>query len=149
LAEITYCIISLSKRDPRFTNETLPGVKNWLNVEKRAQEPYFFHDIKPIRVSKGSKLLFSFQAKLFGIATTKTNVEEVPQEIQEERRRRDNYVYQHFMVLDSESIELFQKEVPKKEIKRVLKINCDRPFRYLTEARYNRILEMGGLPKQK
>jgi hypothetical protein len=123
----------------------MAGVKRWLTTEKRAEEPYLFHDVKPRRVIAGSRLLFSFEAKLFGIATAKTNVEDIPPQIQEDRRRRGEYVYKHSIVFEGCSIDLLPSEVAKKHIKRSLKINCDRPFRYLKRDQYNRILGMGGL----
>jgi hypothetical protein len=146
MADIIYCLFSLSRRDPRFANETLAGVKKWLDKEKRAEEPYLFHAVKPRKVTKGSKLLFSFEAKVFGKAIAKSDVEDIPVRQQEAWRREGKYVYKYSIVFDSTSIGLLRVEVTKKEIEEVLEIDCDRPFRYLTKAQYNKILEMGGLP---
>ena len=126
----------------------MAGVKRWLSIDKKAEEPYLFHDVKPNRVFADSKLLFSFEAKLFGKAVAKTNVKEITDEIQEKRIKKGEYVYKHSIVFKAESIALLQRELPKKEIKQKLKINCDRPFRYLTKAEYNKILKLGGLPPE-
>ena len=69
-----YCLFSLSRRDSRFADATFAGVKKWLDKEKRAEEPYLFQAKKPRKVTQGSKVLFSFEAKVFGKATAKTNV---------------------------------------------------------------------------
>ncbi len=148
MVDIIYCLFSLSRRDPRFANETLAGVKKWLDKEKRAGEPYLFHAVKPRKVTKGSKLLFSFEAKVFGKATAKTEVENIPIKQQEAWRREGKYIYKHSIVFDSMSIGLLKVEVTKKEIEERLGINCDRPFRYLTKVQYNKILKMGGLPPE-
>lgn len=142
------CIISLSRRDPRFTDETLDGVRIWLLKEKKSGEPYLFHKVKPRRVRANSRLFFSFEAQLFGKAVAKKDIEKIPDEIQKERERRNLYVYKHSMVIASEPIDLFPELVLKRDIERKLKINCDRPFRYLTRTEYNQILKMAKLPPE-
>jgi len=65
------CVISLSKRSG-FVD--MPSTVKWL-IDKR-EDPYLFHYKPRDGLAKGSTVLFSFEAKIFGRARVKRGVEE-------------------------------------------------------------------------
>lgn len=143
LTEKTYCLLSLSKKDERFRCSNLADVTNsWLLKEKKAEVPYLFAEKSPRRLEAGSKLLFSFDAQIFGIATAKTGIENISLEQQEIWRKKGIHVYKHSMTLRGTSVKLLTKVVSKKEVTDKLGIKFGQVFRYLTKDEYNAILEM-------
>jgi hypothetical protein len=134
-------LFSLSREDERFAQENLQGVENWLIKDKKAEEPYLFAGKTPRLVSAGSKLLFSFDAQVFGKAIAKTDVDPVPLEEQEKRRKAGRYVYKNSIVLKGASCQLLKNYPAKQEIKEKLGVTCGRVFTYLTESQYNAIID--------
>jgi hypothetical protein len=143
LTEETYCLLSLSRKDERFKCSSLADVtNNWLLKEKKAEVPYLFAEKSPRRLEAGSKLLFSFEAQIFGKATTKTGVENVSLEQQENWRKKGIHVYKHSITLRGTSVKQLTKTVSKKQITEKLGIKFGQVFRYLTKDEYNAILQM-------
>jgi hypothetical protein len=87
-------------------------------------------------------VLFSFDAQIFGQATVKEDVQEVPFEEQETRRKMGKTVYKHSMVLNGSSIEIFPYNPTKKEIAEKLDIHFGQVFKYLNWNQYQEILRM-------
>jgi len=110
--------------------------------EKKLEDPYLFSGKSPRRVGAGSKVLFSFEAQVFGKATAKSDVEDISFEEQEKRRQLGKCVYKHSIVFEGSTVKLLQNTVAKKKITEKLGIEFGEVFRYLTKDEYNAILRM-------
>lgn len=90
----------------------------------------------------GSIMLFSFEAKIFGQATTKGTIKEIPLEEQKARRKAKKTVYKHFVNLDPKTIKIFPRKPTKKEISNKLNKNFSPLITYFTYNEYQIILKM-------
>lgn len=142
LTETTYCLFSLSRKDEAFTTATFAEVKKWLVEQKKSGEPYLFAGMKPRRVRENSKLLFSFEGKVFGKATADTDVIPVLPKEQELRRKQGKHVYKHSIILKESSVNLLNNDVLKKRITQKIGKTFSRVFTYFTKEQYEAILEM-------
>jgi len=107
------------------------------------EKPYYFAEKSPKDgLPPGSIVLFSFDARIFGKATVKEDVKEVPFEEQEARRKMGKPVYRHSMILNGASIELLPYNPTKKEIAEKLEIRFGQVFKYLDLKQYQEILKM-------
>jgi hypothetical protein len=135
------CIFSLSERDEAFAHEDLERAKAWLTTKDK-EEPYYFAEMSPKRLPSHSKVLFSFNARIFGEAVTKEDVKSVPFEEQEARRKRGRPVYKHSVVFKRGSVEIFPYNPTKKEITEKLDVQFGQVFRYINQKQYDEIVRM-------
>jgi hypothetical protein len=115
--------------------------KTWLTTKDR-EEPYYFAEKSPRRLPASSKVLFSFDTRIFGKAVTKEDVEDVPIEEQEARRKAGRTVYKHSVIFKRGSVEIFPYDPTKKEITEKLGIQFNRIFTYITQGQYDKIVKM-------
>jgi len=141
LAEKKICVFSLSERDEAFSHKNMERAKSWL-INKDEKLCYFAEKSPKGGLPSGSIVLFSFDAQIFGQATVKEDVQEVPFEEQETRRKMGKTVYKHSMVLNGSSIEIFPYNPTKKEIAEKLDIHFGQVFKYLNWNQYQEILRM-------
>jgi len=141
LTEKKICIFSLSERDEAFAHEDMERAKAWLTTKDK-EEPYYFAEKSPKRLSAPSKVLFSFDARIFGEAVTKEDVKDVPFEEQEARRKMGRPVYKHSVVFKRGSVEIFPYNPTKKEITEKLGILFGQVFKYINQKQYNEIVKM-------
>jgi hypothetical protein len=113
---------------------------NWLL--KKGEKPYYFREMKPKGLPKGSIVLFSFDARIFGQATVKEDVQEVPLDEQKEIQKRDGFIYKHKMFFDPSTVDIFRYYPAKKEIAEKLDIRFAQLFTYLNWNQYQEILKM-------
>ena len=147
MAKTRICVFSLSKRDEAFKLGDMKGAKSWL--ASKGENPLYFAEKSPKDgLPSGSIVLFSFDAQIFGQATAKEDVQEVPFEEQEIRRKKGKTVYKHFMVLNGSSIELFPYNPTKKEIAEQLDIHFGQVFKYLDVHQYQEILRMARMQRR-
>jgi hypothetical protein len=146
LTEKKICVFSLSERDEAFGHKDMKRAKSWLiNKDER---PYYFAEKSPKDgLPRGSIVLFSFDAQIFGQATVKEDVEEVPFDEQEARRRMGRPVYKHSMIFNGSSIEIFPYNPTKKEITEKLHIRFGQVFRYINQKEYQEILKMARMQR--
>jgi len=143
LTEQKIFVFSLSERDEAFSHKNMGKAVSWLRDKKEDEKPYcYFAEKSPRDVPSGSIVLFSFDAQIFGQATLKENIKEVPLKKQEDRRKAGKTVYKHFMFLDGSSIEIFPNYPTKKEITKKLNKNFSPLFTYLTQEEYQEILKI-------
>jgi hypothetical protein len=138
MSERLYCVFSLSKED-------VFGKVNhvvWLEDKKHGEKPYYFRTGKPKRLPSGSKVLFSFEGKIFGEATVKEDVKELSAEEKRQARERDGFDYKYSMVLDNSSISIFKKHPTKKDVTMKIGKKFGRLFTYLNAVEYQQILRM-------
>ena len=147
MTEKEVCVFSLSEKDEAFAHKDMERAKAWLATKNR-EEPYYFAEKSPRRLLTHSKVLFSFDARIFGQAITKEDVKDVAFEEQEIRRKAGRPVYKHSVVFKSGSVEVFPYNPAKKEITGKLGIRFNRIFTYLTEKQYNEIVKMARKEKQ-
>ena len=115
--------------------------KNWL--ANKDEKPYYFQEKSPKDgLPSGSIVLFSFDARIFGQATVKEDIKEVPLKEQENRRKIGKTVYKHSIVFNGSSIEIFPYYPTKKEIAKKLDIRFAQLFKYLNWKQYQEILRM-------
>ena len=146
MTEKKICIFSLSERDEAFAHKDMKRAKTWL-TSKDNGEPYYFAEKSPKDgLPSGSKVLFSFDARIFGKAVTKEDVEDVPIKEQEARRKMGKTVYKHSMILNGSSIEIFLHNPTKKKITEKLGIQFGQVLRYLDWKQYQEILRMAKAP---
>lgn len=141
MAEKKACIFSLSERDEAFAHKDMERAKSWL-VTKDREIPYYFAEKSPKRLPAISKVLFSFDARIFGKAVTKEDVKNVPVEEQEVRRKAGRTVYKHFVIFKKGSVEIFPYNPTKKEITEKLNLQFNRVFTYITQEQYEKIVKM-------
>jgi hypothetical protein len=142
LTEKKICIFSLSERDEAFAHKHMKRAKTWL-TSKDNEEPYYFAEKSPKDgLPPGSKVLFSFDARIFGQAVVKEDVKEVPFEEQETRRKMGRPVYKHSVIFKRSSVEIFPHNPTKKEIAEKLDIQFGQVFRYINQEQYDEILKM-------
>ena len=77
----------------------------------------------------------------------KDDVEEVPFDEQEARRRMGRPVYKHSMIFNGSSIEIFPYNPTKKEITEKLHIRFGQVFRYINQKEYQEILKMARMQR--
>ena len=141
MTEKKICVFSLSERDEAFGHKDMERAKHWLM--NKDEKPYYFAEKSPKDgLPPGSIVLFSFDARIFGKATVKEDVKEVPFEEQEARRKMGKPVYRHSMILNGASIELLPYNPTKKEIAEKLEIRFGQVFKYLDLKQYQEILKM-------
>lgn len=141
MTEKKICIFSLSERDEAFSHKDMKRAKSWL--ANKDEDPFYFAQKSPKNgLPSGSIVLFSFDAQIFGQATVKEDVLEVPFEEQEARRKMGKTVYKHSMILDGSSIEIFSYNPTKKEITEKLGIKFGQVLKYLDWKQYQEILRM-------
>ncbi len=141
MTEKKICVFSLSERDEAFSHKDMKRAKSWLI--NKDEKPYYFAKMSPKDgLPPGSIVLFSFDARIFGQATVKEEVKEVPFEEQEIRRKMGQPVYKHSMILNGSSIEIFPYSPTKKEIAEKLDMRCGQVFRYINQKQYHEILKM-------
>jgi hypothetical protein len=142
LTEKKICVFSLSERDEAFAHKDMEGAKTWL-TSKDSERAYYFAEKSPKGgLPPGSKVLFSFDARIFGQAVVKEDIKEVPLEEQEARRKMRETVYKHSVVFRRGSVEIFPYNPTKKEITEKLGIRFGQVFRYINQNQYNEILKM-------
>ena len=142
MTEKKICVFSLSEKDEAFAHKDMERAKSWL-TSKDKEEPYYFAEKSPKGLSSHSKVLFSFDTRIFGEAVAKEDVKEVPFEEQEARRKMGRPVYKHSVVFKKGSVEIFTKYNPtKKEITEKLGIRFSRVFSYITQKQYDEIVKM-------
>ncbi len=136
-------VFSLSERDEAFSHKNMEKAVSWLRDKKENEKPRCnFAEKSPRDVPSGSIVLFSFDAQIFGQATLKENIKEIPLKEQEARKKAGKTVYKHFMFLDGSSIEIFPKYPTKKEITKKLHKNFSPLFTYFTHEEYQKILKL-------
>ena len=135
------CIFSLSERDEAFAHKDMKRAKTWL-TSKDNEEPYYFAEKSPRGLSPDSKVLFSFDAQIFGQAVAKENVRNIPFEEQEARRKAGRPVYKHSVVFKRGSVEIFHYNPTKTEITEKLGIQFSQVFTYVTQGQYDEIVRM-------
>lgn len=141
MTEKKICVFSLSERDEAFSHKNMERAKSWLI--NKGERPYYFAEMSPKGgLPSGSTVLFSFDARIFGQATVKEDVKEVPFEEQEARRKMGKTVYKHSMVFNGSSIEVFPYSPTKKEIVEKLGMQFAQLFTYLNQKQYQEILKM-------
>jgi hypothetical protein len=141
LIEKKICVFSLSERDEAFAHKDMERAKSWL-TSKNKEEPYYFAEKSPRGISSNSKILFSFDARIFGQAVVKEDVKEVRFEEQEARRKMGRPVYKHSVIFKRSSVEIFPYNPTKKEITEKLNIQFGQVFRYITQKQYDEIVRM-------
>lgn len=102
----------------------------WL-ITKDTEESYYFAEKSPKELSANSRVLFSFDARIFGQAVLKENVRVVPFEEQEAQKKMGRPVYKHSVILKKGSVEVFPYYPTKKEITEGLDIQFGQVFRYI------------------
>lgn len=133
------CVLSLSKRD--IFQDGIEFAANWLR--KKGENPYYFRERKPKNgLPPGSIVLFSFLGQIFGQATVKEDVREVPLEKQRQLKKKHGFVYKHCMILKGSSIEIFRDHPRKKKVAPVIGKNFAQLFTYLDRKQYQQILKM-------
>jgi len=138
MSERLCCVFSLSKED-------VFGKVNhiaWLEDKRHGDKPYYFRTGKPKRLPSGSKVLFSFQGKIFGEATVEEGVKELSAEEKRQAKERDGFEYRYSMILDKPSIRIFKKHPTKKDVTLKIGKNFGRLFTYLNAVQYQQILRM-------
>ena len=141
MVEKKICVFSLSERDKAFRHKDMEIAKNWLATKD--EKPYYFQKKSPKDgLPSGSIVLFSFDARIFGQATVKEDIKEVPLKEQENQRKMGKDVYKHSIVFNGSSIEIFPYCPTKKEITRKLDIRFAQLFTYLNRKQYQEILRM-------
>jgi len=134
---------SLSAKDEAFSPNDMKKTVSWLRKKKRQKNPVcLFAEKSPSGVPSGSIMLFSFEAKIFGQATLKGTVKEIPLEEQKARRKAKQTVYKHFVYLEPATIEIFHQHPTKTEISEKLNKNFGPLITYFTYNEYQRILKM-------
>jgi len=134
------CVFSLSERDI-FPPKDMEFAKNWLL--NKGEKPYYFREKKPKDgLPSGSIVLFSFNGRIFGQATVKEDVQEVPLEEQKQIEKEYRFTYKHKMFFDPSTVEIFHYYPTKKEITEKLHIQFAQLFKYLTWNQYQEILRM-------
>lgn len=134
---------SLSAKDEAFSPNDMEKTVSWLRDKQNEPNPIcLFAEKSPRCVPSGSIMLFSFEAKIFGQATLKGTVKEIPLDEQKARRNAKKTVYKHFVNLDPETIEIFPRHPTKKEISEKLNKNFSPLITYFTYNEYQKILKM-------
>lgn len=141
MVEKKICVFSLSERDEAFRHKDMERAKTWL--ANKDEKPYYFQEKSPKDgLPSGSIVLFSFDARVFGQATVKEDIKEVPFKEQKNRRKMGKAVYRHSIVFNGSSIEIFPYYPTKKEIAEKLDIGFAQLFTYLNWKQYQEILRM-------
>lgn len=134
------CIFSLSERDI-FPSRNMDFAVKWLL--NKGENPYYFRGKKPKDgLPSGSIVLFSFDARIFGHATVKKDVQEVPLEEQKQLQKEHGFTYKHKMHFDPTSVEIFRYYPAKKDVAKRLSIQFAQLFTYISWNQYQQILRM-------
>lgn len=134
------CVFSLSERDI-FPPKDMVFAKNWLST--KGENSYYFRNMKPKDgLPPDSIVLFSFDARIFGQAIVKEDVQEVPLEEQKQIKKKGGFPYKHKMFFDPSSIEIFRSNPTKKVIAEKLGMQFAQFFTYLNWNQYQEILRM-------
>jgi len=134
------CVFSLSDRDI-FPPKDMEFAKNWLL--NKGENPYYFREKKPKDgLPSSSIVLFSFDGRIFGQATVKEDVQEVPLEEQKQIEKKDGFTYKHKMFFDPSTVEIFRYCPTKKNITERLDKKFAQLFTYLNWEQYQEILRM-------
>jgi len=88
-------------------------------------------------LASGSIVLFSFDARIFGQATVKKDVEKLS--LEEKRQYGDDY--NHKMILDP-SVEIFRNHPKKRDVSLKIGKKFGQVFTYLDRKQYQQILEI-------
>lgn len=139
-SEKKICVFSLSDRDI-FKPKGMDFAIKWLL--NKGEKPYYFRDMKPKDgLPSGSIVLFSFDARIFGQATVKEDVQKVPLEEQKQIQKKDGFTYKHKIHFDPASVEIFRYYPAKKDIAERLDMQFAQLFTYLNWNQYQEILRM-------
>ena len=135
IQETKICVFSLSERDV-FKHKDMKFAINWL--KNKGENPYLFRKMKPADgLASGSIVLFSFDARIFGQATVKKDVEKLS--LEEKRQYGDDY--NHKMILDP-SVEIFRNHPKKRDVSLKIGKKFGQVFTYLDRKQYQQILEI-------
>jgi hypothetical protein len=141
--EKVICVFSLSKAD--IFRDGIEFAIKWLR--EKGENPYYFREKKPKNgLPSGSIVLFSFEAQIFGQATVKEDIQEVPLEERQRLKKEFGFDYKHYMILNpiNPRIDIFPQCPKKKDV--ALKIGKEfaQLFTYINWEQYQQILEMAG-----
>ena len=105
-------VFSLSAEDPSFEPHNIERTVQWLNAKH--ENPYYFKEKRPKSLPSGSIVLFSFEAQIFGQATVKKGITDVPKEVQDNWDRTGKVVYKYQTVFE-DGVEIFPKPFKRKD----------------------------------
>lgn len=133
------CVFSLSDRDI-FKSNDMNFAINWLL--RKGENPYYFRSSKPKSLPKGSLVLFSFNARVFGQATVKQEPREVPFDEQKEVEKADGFTYKYKMNFDPSQTHILNYYPAKKDITERLGIRFGQLYTYLDFNQYQEVMKM-------
>lgn len=146
MAEIQYRAFTLSEEKDIFPKGDMDFAKNWLRRKgnEDRNNPYRFQYLKPRGLGIGSFILFSFNGRIFGRARTASLVVRYSDEQQQLIEQETGYPYTGEVLLATDSIQVFDIEVPKKLVTERLGITFSRNFTKLSEIWYDAIVRLAG-----
>jgi hypothetical protein len=146
LAAVQYRAFTLSEEKDIFPKNDMPFAKNWLR-RKGAEDrnnPYKFQYLKPRGLGVGSFILFSYNKRIFGRARTARLVVRYSEQQKLRAIRETGFPYTGEVLLDPNSIQVFDEEVPKKLITARFGVIFSRNFTELNRTQYNGIVRLAG-----
>ncbi len=139
------CLFSLSKRDPTFRGAvSINRPIEWLNGKKNPPHKYYFRTTAPGALPNGSKVLFSFENRIFGEAIIKEGVQFLTSVDKELPETFSDY-YKQFVTLDPDTIKIYRFHPTKTELlenENFVDYQFSQLFSYLSPEQYREILRI-------